>query len=794
MHRLLILLVILVLAATCTSAMTISSEAPGNIFITGKSIQFRITDTEGKIEYTIKDYFHSTITANKLESQAPSTILQLGTFQPGWYELLCQDKNTTQSVSFGVVIDRNNAPLSKEGKICADAASAWLIRDDKLREPFARMVKLAGVPWVRERIAWHAVEEQPGKFDWKQYQTVADTLSVEGIHISQIWHDSPAWANDTKTNLALIADLRDVYRFSKTASAHFANQIQAWEVWNEPDVSFWQGLADRFAGVQKAAYLGIKDGNPNAVVLNGALCIGVHPFAHNLFESGIAPYMDIFNWHDYAPPSTFPMQLREYRRNIAYADLADKPAWLTEAGLPLRQLKKTGIILDEGQRNQCRWVPQSLIMSLAAGVDKSFYFVLPHYLENGNQFGLLHPDLSPYPGFLALSACANILGESEYRGSYNLNIPDVTAQVFQTKHTQILTIWSNTNREITIPVNRKTHDIKLLNIFGQETIVESNQGKLNIKVGPETIYLVGKKNWLKSKLILPATLPHPAIGKSKTPSRIVVEGYCYLPFEKDYGSYNVAKGKPFPYFIELYNFNQHQTVKGTLSISAPSEWNITIPKQEFFLKPMDRQIVELQITPFGIPTGAFKVTVLFKPEKQQQPFPISVSYFKFDLAELAPVARKPLNWGDAAKWQSNVSDNGMVKIEPSFPDTIRITSQFTTSGDRWAYPVLNFDPPVDLSGYDGIMFEMEGDHEVANILTGLMLVEPNGAQYLKQTPLLFGKQKLVFLFKDMHWGSFSTVDDNLHLDLNRISAVKLGLNTNRNEAHFEAGKFELVKF
>lgn len=794
MNRLLILLVILMLAATYTSAMIISSEAPGNIFVAGQPVKFQIADTAGNISYVVKDYFNDTVDNGTLLNQNGTTIIQLSPLEPGWYELQCQDKATTQSVSFGVVINRDNAPLPIEGKIGVDAASAWLVKDDKLRKPLAQIVRLAGIPWVRERIAWHAVEEQPGKFDWKQYQTVADTLSAEGIHISQIWHDSPSWANDTKTNLALITDLRDIYRFSKTASAQFANQIQAWEVWNEPDVSFWQGLADRFAGVQKAAYLGIKDGNPNALVLNGALCIGVHPFAHNLFENGIIPYMDRFNWHDYALPSTFPMQLREYRRNIAYANLANKPAWLTEAGLPLRKLDKTGIILDEGQRDQCRWVPQSLIMSLVAGVDKTFYFVLPHYLENGNQFGLLHPDLSPYPGFLALSACANILGETEYRGAYNLNIPNITALVFQTKHNQILILWSNSNQEITIPVNSKLRDIKQLNIFGKQTRVESNNGKLRISVSPETSYLIGKRDWLKSNLLLPATLPHPSTAKKKVPSRLIVEGYCYLPFEKDYGSYNVVKGKSFPYFIELYNFNQHQMVKGTLSISAPSDWKIVLPKHEFILKPMDRKIVELQITPYGSPTGAFKLTALFKSEKQKRTYPISVSYFKYDLAELNPVARKALDWGNAAKWQSNVSDNGTVIIEPSFPDTIRITSQFTTSGDRWAYPILKFDPPADLSGFDGIMFEMEGDLDVANILTGLMLVEPNGAQYLKQTPLLFGKQKLVFLFKDMHWGSFSAVDDNAQLDLSHISAIKLGLNTSRNEAHFEAGKFELVKF
>jgi hypothetical protein len=793
MNRLLTTLLFIGFTITCSNAMMITSEAPGNIFIAGKPIRFQITKAEGNISYTINDYFNSILEKGKLLNQE-STALSLKPFHPGWYELNCQDSLTTQSVSFGVVLDRKNAPLSKAGKICADAASAWLVRDAQLRKPFAQMVRLAGIPWVRERIAWHAVEESPGEYNWKQYQKVADTLSAEGINICQIWHDSPSWANDTKTNLPLIADLRDVYRFAKTATAHFANQIQAWEVWNEPDVSFWQGLADRFAGVQKAAYLGIKDGNPNALVLNGALCIGVHPFAHNLFDCGISEYMDIFNWHDYAAPATYPMQLREYKRLLPEAHLTEKPAWLTEAGIPLREVDKNHILLSEAQRNQCRWVPQSLIMSLVAGNQKSFYFVLPDYLENGNQFGLLHPDLSPYPGFLALSACANILGEAAYLGEYKFAHPKVTGQVFRTKSIQILTIWSKFEQEISIPVSKKTHSIKLFNIFGKETVVEPKNGKLRIQVGPETIYLVQKGNWLSSFVLRTSYFEHPPSVKVKFPSRIIIIGYCYLPFEKDYGSYNVNTGKSFPFTVELYNFSEKESAKGTLSISVPTGWKIVQPKREIELNPMARQLVELQITPFGSTTGTFKITASFKPENQVQPVPVSVSYFKYDLAELTPVARKPLDWADASKWFPESSDNGTVTIEPSFPNTVRITSQFTTAGDRWAYPILQFAQPLDLSGFDGIAFELEGDLDAINILVGLMLIEPNGSHYFKQTSLIFGKRRVVFLFKDMRWGNFSPLDNNSQLDLNHISAVKLGLNTPRNEAHFEAGHFELVKY
>jgi hypothetical protein len=476
--RALFVVALFLLAVELSFAITITSSYPGNIGVSGEPMQFTISNTMDTVDYTLKDYFGNRITSNHIIVQNETTALQLPPLNPGWYELQVHDTATTATISVGVVIDRKNVPLPFDAKIGADAASAWLVRDNNLREPFAHLVKLAGISWVRERIAWHDVEDKSSRFDWKQYQSVADTLSAEGIHICQIWHDSPEWTNDTSTKLPLIADLRDVYRFTKTASAQFAHQYQAWEVWNEPDVGFWAGLADRFAGVQKSAYLGIKDSNPRALVLNGALCIGVHPFAHNLFDCGVTEYSDIFNWHDYSTLDSYPAQIREYQLNLPLAKLSKKQNWLTEAGLPVSEINSTGTITPEGQRKQCRWVPQSLIMSLAAGVDKTFYFVLPNYLENGRQFGLLHPDLTPYPGFLALSATANILGQAEYLGEYNLNRSEVTAQIFKSKTDIILTLWAKANTELTILTTNNIKEVKLLNIFGAETVLSVQTEKI----------------------------------------------------------------------------------------------------------------------------------------------------------------------------------------------------------------------------------------------------------------------------------------------------------------------------
>src|SRR5439155_14809434 len=99
---------------------------------------------------------------------------------------------------------------------------------------------------------------------------------------------------------------------------------------------FWAHLGDRFAAVQKAAYLALKKGDPQALVLQASLSSGVTPFARDLFESGIAPYFDVFNWHIYQPPSQYPENYSDYAQLLRQFGAGDKPSWVTEAGIRLK--------------------------------------------------------------------------------------------------------------------------------------------------------------------------------------------------------------------------------------------------------------------------------------------------------------------------------------------------------------------------------------------------------------------------------------------------------------------------
>ena len=47
------------------------------------------------------------------------------------------------------------------------------------------------------------------------------------------------------------------------------------------------------------------------------------------------------------------------------------------------------------------------------GAQAVFYFILPHFVEGQTQFGVMRPDLTPRPAFVALAAAGRLLADAQ---------------------------------------------------------------------------------------------------------------------------------------------------------------------------------------------------------------------------------------------------------------------------------------------------------------------------------------------------------------------------------------------
>ncbi|MBN8218348.1 MAG: hypothetical protein J0L75_17015 [Spirochaetes bacterium] len=315
----------------------IATDRPGNVYTTATPLVFRqARSMPGReLAYRVTDFLGAEVAAGQWKVSAPLTLADLA---PGYYRLWYREadaKAWEAYIPFARVIDPAKRRLDPASPFCVDTAQSWLARD-KNHPLFptnayaltSDLVVLAGLTMVRDRMSWNQVNPETHAFIWTNaYSTNARLLAERGVKVTSVYHDAPAWAKGR--NGSVPEDLFALYRFSKEMVKQWGSMISAWEFWNEQDISFCKDPAWEFAAAQKAAFLGYKAADPGAKVLIGAAAanLPIPRYFENIFENGIAPYFDAFNFHIYRELHQYDALMADVTNFLGRYGAADKELW-----------------------------------------------------------------------------------------------------------------------------------------------------------------------------------------------------------------------------------------------------------------------------------------------------------------------------------------------------------------------------------------------------------------------------------------------------------------------------------
>lgn len=773
-----------VVARTEEGEMSLKPAAPCGMFTVGEPIVFTLAESgDTELSCVVRDYDGEEV----WRGTAAGERLTIPSQPPGYYTLEWQAGEQEGATSFGVVPARPDED-PPPGPLAVDGATAWLSGEAQW-EPIARMLRRTGIGWMRERLSWGQVEREEGKLEWGKYQTVADTLHGQGVRVYQIFHDSPGWTHPGEQTRNP-DDLRHVYRFTKEAAAHFRGQILAWEPWNEPDISFFDQLGDKYAGIQKAAYLGFKAGNPDVDVLLCSLCRGHSAFSDNIFECGVADYVDVFNFHTYSPIDRYVQTIRSWVSLAEGYGVSDRPIWLTEAGV--RLLYKEGDELTpELERTQAEFVPRSFAISLAGGVDRHFFFVLPFYPERGVQFGAMRKDLSPRPGLVAIATGVRLLGEGRFLGKLTAEPEGCEAYVFDNGKQRVAVVWASEEVEARLPVAAET--VRVADLVGREREVRVQDGNLTLPVSPEAQYVVGLGEGLEltGEVRTPGKLPR------LEPSNVVIVGYLESEaIDKDRNAHIVRADQPVPLTVDVYNFDEQEPTQGTIHLELPEGWEADRMQADVRLGPMDRDRLQFELRPgVAAPMVGSPVKVWERGEFPGEKVAPSVSYARLDLTALEPTRRKSLDLESPEAWQPNIPGYGKMEVKAGADGGVSFPITFEGRGDRWCYPRADFPQAQDWAGYHALAFEFRFDTDDAGTSARAQVVEAGGSSYIcPAQPASKEWTRVVALFGDMVWGSFSPADPTKTLDLDQVGRLMIGCNTKLDRLTFDVRNVELLAF
>ncbi len=457
------------------------------LFLQGEQISFevRAKSNDGKIRYRVRNTLNGQTFKGELEidRSCDSFLMDMTPCNicAGHYRLTVYIKGNVLHTYFAVIHAYTARP--NDTPFALDMASAWHV-DREDREDYALLAARSGVSWVRERIRLNDICKPDG-YDFENYDHAFSQLKKHGLKISVCFHDMPAhfntdgWMGDSPAKIRQMA---------KDIALHFDGVVDAWEIWNEQDVThFSGGTPDEFAAYTKAFALGIADSGAKTLrVLGSYARVPDHSdYGRCMLNNDIMRYVQIYNFHTYVFPAKKAAPSLDEEAVVKHMENSknngNKCAWLTETGAIITRPEDQGTLL---KNYQCaRYTALTAALAPYFGVDKTFHFMLPGYYEGGVGFGMMSDEKTVLPEYTALASLCYNLGEGKILGKTTLEVNGLAVACGED---EVLMLWSDQQKVITLPVYLPTI---VSDMNGCERCLVPEKNGLVLTVGAAPIYV-----------------------------------------------------------------------------------------------------------------------------------------------------------------------------------------------------------------------------------------------------------------------------------------------------------------
>lgn len=205
--------------------------------------------------------------------------------------------------------------------------SQWWHVDDVLPRDL-ELVQEMGFGWVKQAFAWRDVEgNAKGEFDWYRPDRIVEQANAANLNLLIRIDHQPLWSVQALVDKPITqnqppADYQDFGDFCFELAKRYKGRIQAYQVWNEPNLSREWGEQSpnpaEYTELLRVCYQGIKTADPEAIVVSAGLApTGTEPpvampddaFLQGMYDAGAADYFDALglNAPGYkAPPELLP--------------------------------------------------------------------------------------------------------------------------------------------------------------------------------------------------------------------------------------------------------------------------------------------------------------------------------------------------------------------------------------------------------------------------------------------------------------------------------------------------------
>ena len=199
------------------------------------------------------------------------------------------------------------------------SGSPWGIQIGSLENADIERASAIGVKWTRLQASWREIENENGEYAWEQTDAAFSATLAKGITPFVCLAGShPRYCKRTPVNdpkekeiygTSLLPPTKDPQalaawlRFVRAAVQRYKGKILYWEVWNEPNHRhYWGAEPDgkEYSVLLRKTAAVIREVDPNAKVVAGALA-GLDPgFTEKFLADGNAASVNVITFHNYA--------------------------------------------------------------------------------------------------------------------------------------------------------------------------------------------------------------------------------------------------------------------------------------------------------------------------------------------------------------------------------------------------------------------------------------------------------------------------------------------------------------
>ena len=326
------------------------------------------------------------------------------------------------------------------------------------------LIAAAGFKFVRMDFGWAGIEREKGKYDWSAYDELTANLEKRGLRAIYILDYSNALYEETALSKNPITgqehkdtaspqhpeSVEAFARWAAAAAKHFKDSRIIWEIWNEPNITFWKPKPDvkQYTALALATAKAVREADPNATIIGPATSEVPVKFLEEFFAAGALAQLDAVSVHPYRSykksPETAAEDYAKLRTLIEhYAPTPEKKGMPIISGEWGYSTFGKGVTLE----TQAAFAVRQQLANLLAGVPISIWYDWkndgPDPNEREHNFGVVANDLKPKPAYSALQTMMRELnGFRIERRLKTDNTNDVLLLLTHSSGTRKLAAWT----------------------------------------------------------------------------------------------------------------------------------------------------------------------------------------------------------------------------------------------------------------------------------------------------------------------------------------------------------------